>query len=216
MDYKDMGRQFELLNDFTDAYHWDVMDGNYVPNLSLNLDMLKTLSPVIHKPIHAHLMVTRPQDYVEHLIELGVSEISLHIDTVSRQMFRLMNLAEEAGVAVGAVLNPMETIDSLQYVLGRLASVTVMTVDPGFAGQKFIPEMLDKIAALKELKLKQGYKYEIEVDGSVNPRTFERLMDAGAERFVLGSSGLFTLGATLEEAIAVARSFIPFKNSSKV
>jgi D-allulose-6-phosphate 3-epimerase len=131
-------------------------------------------------------------------------------------MFRLMNLAEEAGVAVGAVLNPMETIDSLQYVLGRLASVTVMTVDPGFAGQKFIPEMLDKIAALKELKLKQGYKYEIEVDGSVNPRTFERLMDAGAERFVLGSSGLFTLGATLEEAIAVARSFIPFKNSSKV
>ena len=118
MDYKDMGRQFELLNDFTDAYHWDVMDGNY------------KAEPVSELGYAENAVSCHSQTYpcssdgkhdrrimLEHLIELGVSEISLHIDTVSRQMFRLMNLAEEAGAAVGAVLNPMETIDSLQYVL---------------------------------------------------------------------------------------------------
>lgn len=216
MDYRDMGRQFEILNEFADAYHWDIMDGHYVPNIVLNLDMLKTLQPVIKKPVHAHLMVERPQDFVEQLIDLGVGEISFQIDTVNRQMFRLLNLAEKAGVGVGAVLNPMDTVDSLKYVLGRLASVTVMTVDPGFAGQPFIPEMLDKISLLKELKIKHGYTYEIEVDGSVNHRTFQRLSDAGAERFVLGSSGLFGLADTLEEAVEKARSYIPFKNGGKV
>jgi D-allulose-6-phosphate 3-epimerase len=211
MDYTAMGKQFELLNDFTDAYHWDVMDGNYVPNVSLNFEMLETLGHVIKKPIQAHLMVVRPQDYVERLIDNGVSEISFHIDTVNRQIFRLMNILEKAKVGVGMVINPMETVDQLQYVLERLDSVCVMTVDPGFAGQSFIPEMLKKITLLKELKIKHGYKYEIEVDGGVNMRTFDQLMEAGAERFILGSSGLFNLADTLEDAIGKARSYIPFK-----
>ena len=102
-------------------------------------------------------------------------------------------------------------MDQLRHVLGRLDSVTVMTVDPGFAGQPFIPEMLEKITLLKELKIKHGYKYEIEVDGGVNMRTFDQLMEAGAERFILGSSGLFNLADNLEDAIGKARSYIPFK-----
>ncbi len=211
MDYTEMGKQFELLNEFTDAYHWDIMDGNYVPNVSLNFEMLETLGHAIKKPIQAHLMVVRPQDYVERLIDCGVSEVSFHIDTVNRQIFRLMNLLEKANVGVGVVINPMETVDQLRYVLGRLDSVTVMTVDPGFAGQPFIPEMLEKITLLRELKIKHGYKYEIEVDGGVNMRTFDQLMEAGAERFILGSSGLFNLADTLEDAISKARSYIPFK-----
>lgn len=149
---------------------------------------------------------------MERLIDNGVSEISFHIDTVNRQIFRLMNLMDKANVGAGIVINPMETVDSLHYVLERLASVTVMTVDPGFAGQPFIPEMLKKITLLKELKIKHGYKYEIEVDGGVNERTFAQLMDAGAERFILGSSGLFNIADNLEGAISKARSYIPFKN----
>ena len=212
MDYADMGKQFALLNDFTDAYHWDMMDGNYVPNLSLTTDMLETLAHVIKKPVHTHLMTVRPQDYVERLIDNGVSEISFHVDTVTRQIFRLMNILDKANVGTGIVLNPMDTVDSLEYILERLDSVTVMTVDPGFAGQPFIPEMLRKISLLKELKIKKGYKYTIEVDGGINQSTFERLTEAGAERFVLGSTGLFNLADNLEEAIAKARSYIPFKN----
>lgn len=212
MDYKNMENQFTILNDFTDAYHWDIMDGNYVPNVSLNFEMLETLAPVIKRPVHAHLMTVRPQDFVERLIDQGVSEICFHIDTVNRQIFRLMNLADKAKVGVGMVLNPLETVDSLQYVLERLDTITVMTVDPGFAGQPFIPEMLSKITLLKELKIRHGYKYQIEVDGGVNQRTFEQLMDAGAERFILGSSGLFNLADNLPDAVSKARSYIPFKN----
>ena len=177
----------------------------------LNFEMLETLGHVIKKPIQAHLMVVRPQDYVERLIDNGVSEISFHIDTVNRQIFRLMNILEKAKVGVGMVINPMETVDQLQYVLERLDSVCVMTVDACFAGQHFIPEMLKKITLLKDLKIKHGYKYEIEVDGGVNMRTFDQLMEAGAERFILGSSGLFNLADTLEDAIGKARSYIPFK-----
>ena len=138
MDYTAMGKQFELLNDFTDAYHWDVMDGNYVPNVSLNFEMLETLGHVIKKPIQAHLMVVRPQDYVERLIDNGVSEISFHIDTVNRQIFRLMNILEKVRLA-GYGNQPDGDSGPAQYVLERLDSVCVMTVDPGFAGQSLSP-----------------------------------------------------------------------------
>jgi D-allulose-6-phosphate 3-epimerase len=99
----------------------------------------------------------------------------------------------------------------LEYIIDELDSITVMTVDPGFAGQPFIQGMVKKIAQLQDLKQRKGYTYEIEVDGGVNQRTLAMLMEAGAERFVLGSSGLFNLGSTLEESIAIARSYIPFK-----
>lgn len=209
MNYADLGKQFALLNDFTDAYHWDFMDGHYVPNVSLNFEMLETVSPMMNKPIHAHLMVSRPQDYVDRLIQSGVNEICFHVDTVSRQIFRLIDIIKKASIGVGLVLNPMEPVDTLQYVAPYLDSVTVMTVDPGFAGQRFIDDMLHKISSLNELKAKHGYIYQIEVDGGVNASTFDRLLTAGAERFILGSSGLFSLGEDLVESIQRAQAYIP-------
>ncbi len=211
VDFGRMAQDLALLNEFTDAYHWDIMDGHYVPNLALNLDMIASLRDDLKQPIHAHLMVTRPQDYVQQLLELGVEEITFHLDTVNVQFFRLRNLIKDAGRKIGIVLNPVERPADLEYIIDELDSITVMTVDPGFAGQPFIQGMVKKIAQLQDLKQWKGYTYEIEVDGGVNQRTLAMLMEAGAERFVLGSSGLFNLGSTLEESIAIARSYIPFK-----
>ncbi len=211
VDFGRMAQDLALLNEFTDAYHWDIMDGHYVPNLALNLDMIASLRDDLKQPIHAHLMVTRPQDYVQQLLDLGVEEITFHLDTVNAQFFRLRNLIKDAGRKIGIVLNPVERPADLEYIIDELDSITVMTVDPGFAGQPFIQGMVKKIAQLQDLKQRKGYTYEIEVDGGVNQRTLAMLMEAGAERFVLGSSGLFNLGSTLEESIAIARSYIPFK-----
>lgn len=210
-DYGRLAEQFEVLNQFADAYHWDMVDGHYAQSLSLNLDMISSLREVIKKPIHAHLAVERPQDFVPQLIDLGVEEICFHLDTVNAQFFRLANLIKDAGLGVGVVLTPVERPEILEYVLEALDSVNVLTVDPGFAGQRFIGAAVRKIPILKEWKEKYGYTYEIEVDGGVNERTFQQLVEAGAERFVLGSSGLFSLAATLEEAVEKARGYIPFK-----
>lgn len=211
VDFKNIREQFQLLNDFTDAYHWDIMDGHYVPNLALNLDMIKSLGDIIEKPIHAHLMVNKPQDFVEQLIDLEVAEITFHVDTVTRQFFRLKNLIRQAGIGVGLVLNPMDRVEQLEWAIDDLDSVTVMAVDPGFAAQPFISGMVKKVAVLKKLKDKNGYNYDIEVDGGVGPKTLDQLIEAGANRFVLGTSGLFHLADDLEECIKLAKEFIPFK-----
>lgn len=208
MDHGNMVEQFRMLNGFADSYHWDIMDGNYVPNVTLGPDAIDSLRSVIEKPIHVHLMVTRPQDYVGQLIDLQVAGISFHLDTVTSQAFRLADLVHDAGIGVGIVLNPIEPVYALEYIMDQLDSITVMTVDPGFAGQRFIHPMLRKISHLKELKEKNGYKYTIEVDGAVNRMTLDSLRRAGAERLVLGSSGLFGLGEDLSESIRLARDYI--------
>ena len=208
INYMRLAEDIQVLNNFADAYHWDIMDGHYVPSLALNLDMLAALREYLTKPSHAHLMVQRPQDYVPRLLDLGVEEISLHLDTVQGQFFRLKNLIKQAGAKVGIVLNPLDSPAALEYVLEELDSVTVMTVDPGFASQPFIPAMVRIVAQLQEWKVKHGLGYEIEVDGSINQRTMPTLREAGAERFVLGSTGLFGLSSSLEEAVALAREYI--------
>lgn len=210
-DYNKLGEQVTDINDFTDMYHFDFMDGHYVPNISLNFDMIESLNSVMEKPVNVHLMVTNPEDYIDKLIDLNVHSISFHYDTIRNQAFRIINQLKENGVEVGVVLNPSESIDILKHLISKLDFVTVMTVDPGFAGQSFIPEMLDKIKELVELRKEKELDFSIEVDGSVNETTIDRLVDAGADIYILGGSGFFSKGDTVEEAIKNARSYIPFK-----
>lgn len=210
-DYNNLGEQVKKINEFTDMYHFDFMDGNYVPNLSLNFDMIERLNDVMTKPVNVHLMVVNPEDYLDRLIELGVDSVSFHLETISNKAFRLLKKLKENGIEVGVVLNPSEKADSLDHLFNLLDFVTVMTVDPGFAGQSFIPEMLDKIKELDEIRKEKGLDFEIEVDGSVNETTIDRLYEAGVDIYILGNSGFFSKGDTIEEAAKNANKYIPFR-----
>lgn len=200
MNLLKLEEQIKILNDRADFFHVDIMDGHYVKNITLSPFFIEQIKPVATLPIDAHLMVEHPDDFIDALKDAGVDYISPHAETINKDAFRIINKIKNYGLKAGIVLNPATPVDEIKYYIDKLDKITVMTVDPGFAGQPFIPEMLEKIKELKELKESNGYKYLIEIDGSCNVKTFERLKEAGGEVFIVGSSGLFNKDEDLEKA----------------
>lgn len=183
----ELDKTIKIIDKQTDYYHLDIMDGHFVPNLSLSLDYVRYLKKHSTKPIDVHLMVTDPTHYIDELINIGVSLISFHISTVKGSAFRLIQKIKDANIKVGIIVNPTETIEENEYLFKRIDRITIMTVEPGFAGQKMIPEVLPKIKKIKEIKEKNAYNFEIEIDGSNNFETFQTYIEHGAEVFILGS-----------------------------
>lgn len=200
MDFLKLREQAEILNTLCDCYHIDIMDGHFVKNITLSPDFVSAFSSVAKKPLDCHLMVTEPTQYLDALKNAGASLISPQAETIVRDAFRVFNRIKELHMDCGVTLCPATPPEVILYYADRLSKVTVMTVDPGFAGQPFIDEMLPKIEKLREYKEKYGFTYEIEVDGSCNEHTFRKLYHAGTEVFVVGSSGLFSLDENLEVA----------------
>lgn len=200
MDLLEIKEQTELLNERCDFYHVDIMDGHYVKNITLSPDFVSVFHTIAKRPIDCHLMVTDPDDYIDALAQAGAAYICPHAECITVSAFRTLDKIQQLGCKTGVVLCPATPLDSIQHYIHRLDKLTIMSVDPGFAGQAFIPEMLDKIRQAKELKEKYGYHYLIEVDGSCNEKTFGALYGAGAEVFIVGSSGLFSKDADLAVA----------------
>lgn len=203
MDLLDLRAQVEFLDGVADFYHVDIMDGHYVPNITLSPFFIEQLKRVAKLPADAHLMVTRPEAITPACLAAGADSVCFHAETVDARAFRLIDVIKTAGKKVGVVLNPETGPEAARYYLPLVDRVTVMTVDPGFAGQKFVRACLGKIEALRELKAKDGLSFEIEVDGSCNARTFRDLASAGTEIFVVGTSGLFGLDPSLPKAWAM-------------
>lgn len=145
-------------------------------------------------------MTTNPNDWIDACAQAGAALISPHAETINTDCFRTLNHIRDAGCKVGVTLNPATPLSYCKHYLNRIDVLTLMTVDVGFAGQPFITEMLDKIAEAKRLREENGWHYRIMIDGSCNKKTFKRLYDAGAETFILGTSGLFSLDADLAAA----------------
>lgn len=183
MDLLNIKEQLQILNTRADFYHVDIMDGHYVKNITLSPDFCKAIRPVCRIPLDCHLMVTTPDDFIEPLAKAGAGFICPHAETINADAFRIVNKIRSLGCKVGVVLNPATPVSYIQHYIHLLDKVTVMTVDPGFAGQPFIREMLDKINELKVLKEEKGYKYLIEVDGSCNEKTFG-IWQRPAQRFL--------------------------------
>jgi D-allulose-6-phosphate 3-epimerase len=200
MDLLDIKNQIEVLNKYADMYHVDIMDGHYVNNLAFSPDFIKAIKKITTVSLDCHLMVTNPYDYIDALAEAGADYICPHAETLNSIAFRTINRIKELGCKVGVVLNPETPVEYIQHYIHLLDKITVMSVDPGFAGQPFIREMLDKIKKLKELKHENGYKYLIEIDGSANKKTFKELNEAGVEVFIVGASGLFNLCDNIEDS----------------
>ncbi len=175
MDLLHAAKDVDILNQRADAYHVDLMDGHFAPNITLSPDTVKALSAHGALPMDIHMMVTDPIQYIETLAANGATWISPHAETINVNAFRVMNQIESLGLKTGVVLNPSTPLVWVQHYLERIDLLTFMTVDVGFAGQPFIEQVLPKIAEAVRFRDQHGLDYTIQIDGSCNERTFKRL-----------------------------------------
>lgn len=208
MNLMEIKQQLSVLNSRADFLHVDIMDGHYVKNITLSPFFIEQIRPHTPVAIDVHLMVEHPNDFIEAVAKAGADYICPHAETINRDAFRVINHIRSLGKKVGIVLNPATPVSFIHHYIHLLDKITVMTVDPGYAGQPFIPEMVQKIQELKALKLAHGHRYLIEIDGSCNQRTYSTLLDAGAEVLIVGTSGLFTLHDDLATAWTMMRDSI--------
>ncbi len=200
LDLMRPAEQLAILNSRADGYHIDILDGHFAKNLALSPDFAKACRAYTQLPIEAHLMTNHPNDWIHELASAGVNTISVHAETIGHDAFRTCGAIKDAGCKVGVVLSPSTSFEVAKYYLHHADLLTLMTVDAGYAGQPFVPEMVEKVAEAAALREHKGYSYTIQVDGSCNERTFGLLHQAGADSYVLGSTGLFGLAEDVEQA----------------
>ena len=189
-----------------DVIHVDVMDGHFVPNLTIGPPVVAAVRRVTGLPVDTHLMITNPEAYVERYAEAGSDWISVHAE-VCPHLHRVVSQIREAGARPGVVLNPHTPAEVVEYVLDELDYVLVMSVNPGFGGQRFIPAVLPKIQRLRGWIQDRGLDVRIEVDGGVKASNAAPIRAAGADTFVAGSAvfgapDYATAIAALREAVA--------------
>ena len=197
-DFANLERDVRELEQIgIDMFHIDVMDGNFVPNISFGFPIIKAIRSKTDKIFDCHLMIARPEEYVERFCNAGCDMVSFHIEATNHAD-RVIQIIKNSGKKAGIVLNPQTPIESVKYLLSKLDYVLIMTVNPGFGGQKFIPEMLEKIEELAKIREEKGYSFLIQVDGGVNVETSKLCRDKGADLLVCGS---FLFGAEDKEKI---------------
>lgn len=167
--------------------HVDVMDGHFVPNLTFGPDLVRTLRKFAKSSLDCHLMVNDPARMVPWFIDAGAHGITIHAEA-TQDPAALLKVIRSAGLRAGISLNPDTPISKIESLLSDVDLVLVMSVFPGFSGQKFMPEVLEKVRSLQSLKASKGYSYIIEIDGGIGPSTIKAATDAGAEVLVAGSA----------------------------
>lgn len=190
--------EIDFLSDKVESFHIDIMDGHFVPNLTLSPWFIEQVKKITDTPVSSHLMVEDPSFWVEELIKVKSEYICFPAERASGIAFRLTNQIHQAGLKAGVVLNPETSVDSVKEYLGLVDKVTIMTVDPGFAGEKFIVKALQKITELRKLRKEKDYAYTIEMDGSSNKEHFKMIHDANPDIYIIGRSGLFGLSDDIE------------------
>jgi ribulose-phosphate 3-epimerase len=186
-DFANLQKEVEMLNaSAADYIHVDIMDGVFVPNISFGIPVTEAIHRHASKPLDVHLMIVNPELYVEDFVKAGASIVTVHVEACTH-LHRTLQEIKRLGVAAGVALNPHTPIELLTEVLEEIDLVCVMSVNPGFGGQKFIEHSYAKVANLKNLILKKGAKTQIEVDGGVSEQNAKRLVEAGADILVAGS-----------------------------
>ena len=186
-DFGRLNDDIDMLNDSdADYLPLDIMDGVFVPNISFGFPVLKYVAKRSKKPLDAHLMIVEPQTFVNEVKNLGCEYMTVHQEACVH-LDRVVNSIKEAGMKAGVALNPATPIDTLRHCIGSIDMVLVMSVNPGFGGQKFIPYTIEKVRMLREMIDKAGAGTIIEVDGGVNLETGAALAQAGADMLVAGS-----------------------------
>ena len=184
-----------------DYLHIDIMDGHFVENISFGADVVKAIRPVTKCLLDCHLMVENPEKYVASFAQAGADSLSIHVEA-TRHIHGAIQKVNAAGLRSAVVINPGTDISSIKHVLEIVDMVLVMTVNPGFGGQKFIPECLEKVRELADIRQFRGLDFEIEVDGGIDNQTIIACRDAGADVFVAGS---YVFDGNIEENMVTLR-----------
>ena len=187
-DFLNLGNDIEMVNrSEADWFHCDVMDGRFVPNISFGIPIVKAISQLAEKPLDVHLMIVEPEKYFEAFVKAGADIITFHYEACAH-IHRAVQQLKTLGVKAGVVLNPHTPVAVLEDILGDLDLVLLMSVNPGFGGQKFIERTFEKIRSLKAMINEQGLNTLIEVDGGVSTENAASLFEAGADILVAGNA----------------------------
>jgi ribulose-phosphate 3-epimerase len=170
-----------------DVIHVDVMDGHFVPNISIGIPVVDSLHKATRLPLEVHLMIERPEEYIERFVQAGANRVLIHQEATVH-LDRALTMIRELGAQAGAAINPATPVATLTDVFDKVDTVLVMSVNPGFGGQKFIPGAIEKIRQLNQWRTRYNGAFRIEVDGGVDAENTAQLAQAGANTFVAGTS----------------------------
>ena len=186
-NFANLQQDIDMINQSqADWLHLDVMDGVFVPNISFGFPVLKAVAKICKKPLDVHLMIVKPEKFIQQVADLGAMMMNVHYEACVH-LNRVIQEIHQAGMKAGVTLNPSTPVSMLEDVINDVDMVLLMTVNPGFGGQKFIEHSIEKVKKLKSLIQRTGSKALIEVDGGVNAETALRLAQAGTDVLVAGS-----------------------------
>lgn len=187
-DFANLQRDIEMINKSeADWFHVDIMDGVFVPNISFGFPVIKAIKKHAKKPLDVHLMIVQPERYIQEFKDAGADILSVHIEA-STHLHRTIQQIKLAGMQAGVAINPHTPVSTLAEVIGDIDLICMMSVNPGFGGQKFIENTYSKIFTLKEMITNSGSKAKIEIDGGVDLLNASKLIQAGADVLVAGNT----------------------------